>query len=223
MISFKINIFVLSNTTTLLSVPYLVLLWLALKLVSLHYQIQQEITKINHQSVVISFKISIFALSNTTNDLKNVLGHPLWLALKLVSLHYQIQQITPTIDNLIVVISFKISIFALSNTTYHQVVCQWRKLWFAWKFVPLWYQQQLKRSWIVLQHSCDLLENSYLCGISNNSGEANGIWPVVVICLKIRTFVVSATTIHAVLCITSELWFAWKFVPLWYQQQRSLF
>ena len=42
--------------------------------------------------------------------------------------------------------------------------------------------------------SCDLLENSYLCGISNNPlGVAGGIGGVV-ICLKIRTFVVSATT-----------------------------
>ena len=41
-------------------------------------------------------------------------------------------------------------------------------LWFAWKFVPLWYQQQ---------------PNHNACGSIR-----------VVICLKIRTFVVSATT-----------------------------
>ena len=42
--------------------------------------------------------------------------------------------------------------------------------------------------------SCDLLENSYLCGISNNIEDAALPKAPVVICLKIRTFVVSATT-----------------------------
>ena len=41
---------------------------------------------------------------------------------------------------------------------------------------------------------CDLLENSYLCGISNNLIFKNELRKSVVICLKIRTFVVSATT-----------------------------
>ena len=42
--------------------------------------------------------------------------------------------------------------------------------------------------------SCDLLENSYLCGISNNKSWEDVRAGNVVICLKIRTFVVSATT-----------------------------
>ena len=42
---------------------------------------------------------------------------------------------------------------------------------------------------------CDLLENSYLCGISNNHEVTNRKEQAVVICLKIRTFVVSATTL----------------------------
>ena len=42
--------------------------------------------------------------------------------------------------------------------------------------------------------SCDLLENSYLCGISNNAYTSFYYYLKVVICLKIRTFVVSATT-----------------------------
>ena len=43
---------------------------------------------------------------------------------------------------------------------------------------------------------CDLLENSYLCSISNNCIVQLNIRYKVVICLKIRTFVVSATTQH---------------------------
>ena len=42
--------------------------------------------------------------------------------------------------------------------------------------------------------SCDLLENLYLCGISNNESTRAGAGVLVVICLKICTFVVSATT-----------------------------
>ena len=44
------------------------------------------------------------------------------------------------------------------------------------------------------RRSCDLLENSYLCGISNNLQRLKYQMFYVVICLKIRTFVVSATT-----------------------------
>ena len=117
-------------------------------------------------------------------------------------------------------------------------------LWFAWKFVPLWYQQQLNdqekqaklvviclkiRTFVVsattldarrkAEDGCDLLENSYLCGISNNNLPTPVIYGIVVICLKIRTFVVSATTQIGDISMGDSLWFAWKFVPLWYQQQ----
>ena len=66
-------------------------------------------------------------------------------------------------------------------------------LWFAWKFVPLWYQQQQGNINAMSTMCCDLLENSYLCGISNNFIDHRGG--------------------------SLSLWFAWKFVPLWYQQQ----
>ena len=146
-------------------------------------------------------------------------------------------------------------------------------MWFAWKFVPLWYQQQQPTTTSIKTHSCDLLENSYLCGISNNLASASDLSSSVVICLKIRTFVVSATTVlprdmhpfscdllensylcgisnnfitylllidFVVICLKirtfvvsattsnpcsnrhAQLWFAWKFVPLWYQQQLTI-
>ena len=41
---------------------------------------------------------------------------------------------------------------------------------------------------------CDLLEKSYLCGISNNGQKAKHPKQGVVICLKSLTFVVSVTT-----------------------------
>ena len=41
---------------------------------------------------------------------------------------------------------------------------------------------------------CDLLENSYLCGSNNNKVQLKVQLKVVVICLKIPTFVVATTT-----------------------------
>ena len=66
-------------------------------------------------------------------------------------------------------------------------------MWFAWKYLPLWYQQQLSRFSTMIIWGCDLLENIYLCGINNN----------------VSLFISSSLS----------LWFAWKYLPLWYQQQ----
>ena len=41
---------------------------------------------------------------------------------------------------------------------------------------------------------CDLLENTYLCGSNNNLNFSTNTIGWVVICLKIRTFVVATTT-----------------------------
>ncbi len=41
---------------------------------------------------------------------------------------------------------------------------------------------------------CDLLENSYLCGSNNNNLLYSCFIVLVVICLKIPTFVVATTT-----------------------------
>ena len=41
---------------------------------------------------------------------------------------------------------------------------------------------------------CDLLENTYLCGSNNNEVDLLKGVLIVVICLKIRTFVVATTT-----------------------------
>ena len=94
-------------------------------------------------------------------------------------------------------------------------------LWFAWKYLPLWYQQQ--RTWgiRILRCCCDLLENIYLCGINNNGYTKRSLPKGVVICLKISTFVVSTTTGRYEINSLRRLWFAWKYLPLWYQQQRN--
>ena len=169
-----------------------------------------------------------------------------------------------------VVICLKISTFVVSTTTFAQKLYWHTQLWFAWKYLPLWYQQQPDETRISRRKSCDLLENIYLCGINNNVLRKANLCGFVVICLKISTFVVSTTTLSSplppplscdlleniylcginnnallirslmlsvVICLkistfvvstttgTKErstqrmLWFAWKYLPLWYQQQ----
>ena len=67
--------------------------------------------------------------------------------------------------------------------------------------------------------SCDLLEKSYFCSITNNRRVRLLASSYVVICLKNRTFAVSQTTLcwETRLCIW--LWFAWKIVLLQYHKQ----
>ena len=118
-------------------------------------------------------------------------------------------------------ICLKIRTFVVSATTPKCTLRYSYMLWFAWKFVPLWYQQQPFDLMRDGYPCCDLLENSYLCGISNNFSFGDKKPSDVVICLKIRTFVVSATTNALNISECWRLWFAWKFVPLWYQQQHD--
>ena len=169
--------------------------------------------------VVICLKIRTFVVSATTIHAVLCVAGKLWFAWKFVPLWYQQQpsKSLPMIGK--VVICLKIRTFVVSATTQGKGTPTYMVLWFAWKFVPLWYQQQLYYVKGITKTCCDLLENSYLCGISNNLTPAFKSESSVVICLKIRTFVVSATTTIFIWINYDLLWFAWKFVPLWYQQQ----
>ena len=116
-------------------------------------------------------------------------------------------------------ICLKISIFVVSNTTYFIFWLIVNTLWFAWKFLSLWYQTQLIYFFLSCHNSCDLLENFYLCGIKHNNMRKMLIRVSVVICLKISIFVVSNTTSGLLSQTLLLLWFAWKFLSLWYQTQ----
>ena len=154
----------------------------------------RNILSYNCLFVVICLKIRTFVVSATTCRSDSLEEFSLWFAWKFVPLWYQQQHQDSSYNFKPVVICLKIRTFVVSATTsdvYSRFV---EKLWFAWKFVPLWYQQQQNQSNIEVTYSCDLLENSYLCGISNNFKKNIDNFQGVVICLKIRTFVVSATT-----------------------------
>ena len=116
-------------------------------------------------------------------------------------------------------ICLKISIFVVSNTTEALRANLVLELWFAWKFLSLWYQTQLILNSSNPSASCDLLENFYLCGIKHNDSMVSVSELLVVICLKISIFVVSNTTHPCRSACSGMLWFAWKFLSLWYQTQ----
>ena len=126
---------------------------------------------------------------------------------------------SPGLTSCVVVICLKISIFVVSNTTICGRCSFEYVLWFAWKFLSLWYQTQPLVELRDLSSCCDLLENFYLCGIKHNSLSKISLGLLVVICLKISIFVVSNTTRPQQCRSVRWLWFAWKFLSLWYQTQ----
>ena len=144
--------------------------------------------------VVICLKISIFVVSTTTLSQSYIDSLELWFAWKYLSLWYQQQRCGIFKELKIVVICLKISIFVVSTTTQRVASIYTRWLWFAWKYLSLWYQQQPASLACLEWYSCDLLENIYLCGINNNTDIMITNYERVVICLKISTFVVSTTT-----------------------------
>ena len=118
-----------------------------------------------------------------------------------------------------VVICLKISIFVVSTTTNgggkgDAQSCDLLKNIYLCGINNNGAVLQTRRRW-----SCDLLKNIYLCGINNNSSLFYICLYFVVICLKISTFVVSTTTSKGCIHPRYTLWFAWKYLPLWYQQQ----
>ncbi len=168
---------------------------------------------------MICLKIRTFVVSATTATCPYNTHVWLWFAWKFVPLWYQQQRMLLNPQWVCGCDLLENSYLCGISNNLLTSLAGVNQLWFAWKFVPLWYQQQQGTFWRSARHSCDLLENSYLCGISNNFIRAATRKAAVVICLKIRTFVVSATTKWLTGAAKVRLWFAWKFVPLWYQQQ----
>ena len=168
---------------------------------------------------MICLKISTFVVSTTTVINESFHASVLWFAWKYLPLWYQQQHKKIKQITMFVVICLKISTFVVSTTT--ETWSSWYpgELWFAWKYLPLWYQQQPSLGTKKASICCDLLENIYLCGINNNNAKIRTIFYSVVICLKISTFVVSTTTMRRRFSNGLPLWFAWKYLPLWYQQQ----
>ena len=142
---------------------------------------------------MICLKICTFVVSKTTYRY-SLLGYlPLWFAWKSVPLWYLKQRYLRPSESFPVVICLKICTFVVSKTTVTGKGQIYFVLWFAWKSVPLWYLKQQRLPALFKR--------------------------IVVICLKICTFVVSKTTFICCAYLWWLLWFAWKSVPLWYLKQ----
>ena len=112
----------------------------------------------------------------------------MWFALKFVSLHKDKHPVLQVSISIIVVICFKIRIFAQRQTSRSERLHDVRRLWFALKFVSLHKDKHLLSTWEK--------------------------WRKVVICFKIRIFAQRQTSIRWEVFELLQLWFALKFVSL---------
>ena len=121
-------------------------------------------------------------------------------------------------DSRKVVICLKNRTFAVSQTSAINTAMWETKLWFAWKIVLLQYHKHRAILSILGISSCDLLEKSYFCSITNIAAQITPRAIMVVICLKNRTFAVSQTSDYWQTYSGYWLWFAWKIVLLQYHK-----
>ena len=169
---------------------------------------------------MICWKIRIFAYWTTPSNIRSNRTERLWFAEKFVSLLIEQHQKTNAavakagcdllknsylcllnntgslgvLYNVVVVICWKIRIFAYWTTPPPKSWHFCRRLWFAEKFVSLLIEQHLSADFYLNNGGCDLLKNSYLCLLNN--------------------------TAQCWMLASKALWFAEKFVSLLIEQHR---
>ena len=121
-----------------------------------------------------------------------------------------------------VVICWKIRIFAYWTTPWLGHGRGGEELWFAEKFVSLLIEQHPVWACFISEISCDLLKNSYLCLLNTTTASVITCLSTVVICWKIRIFAYWTTPVSRPALLCRRLWFAEKFVSLLIEQHRSL-
>ena len=244
MICWKIRIFAYWTTPNDLGAYAKYVLWFAEKFVSL--LIEQH--RISITSTISSgcdlLKNSYLCLLNNTLLRKFPNPTLLWFAEKFVSLlieqHLTLQEvsdgsccdllknsylcllnntlITNKVCKELVVICWKIRIFAYWTTPEFLGRQARLLLWFAEKFVSLLIEQHPNKNEWGMKKCCDLLKNSYLCLLNNTACPSCFPCPGVVICWKIRIFAYWTTPEHYKTYKEAMLWFAEKFVSLLIEQ-----
>jgi len=223
-------------------------LWIAFRIVSLHYRSQHSNRGKKHRHscellsesylciivhnfckqimkgriVVNCFQNRIFALSFTTLSELNGDYYKLWIAFRIVSLHYRSQH--QLIDNPItfVVNCFQNRIFALSFTTCIIDYGLLHKLWIAFRIVSLHYRLQPTHRRDGHKYSCELLSESYLCIIVYNWRREHISHSLVVNCFQNRIFALSFTTWPVDTSLPPALWIAFRIVSLHYRLQQVI-
>ena len=116
----------------------------------------------------------------------------------------------------VVVICFQICIFVLGDTPLLLLIIKFIKLWFAFKFVFLYWVIHLAVAPGSKFICCDLLSNLYFCiGWYTFYSKCEYLQPVV-ICFQICIFVLGDTPCSQTSFETWKLWFAFKFVFLYW-------
>ena len=195
-----------------------------------------------HSAVVICFQICIFVLVDTAKPLESRLYVLLWFAFKFVFLYWLIQRsfFNITIENRCdllsnlyfclgwyspqkvamqlhcVVICFQICIFVLVDTAGRGRKVLQGELWFAFKFVFLYWLIQLRITFSSRQGGCDLLSNLYFCIGWYSKILFVYLARAVVICFQICIFVLVDTATGVMKNQFGLLWFAFKFVFLYW-------
>ena len=169
-------------------------LWFAWKIVLLQYHKQQRTHVRVPSQVVICLKNRTFAVSQTARFGVPLLNTSLWFAWKIVLLQYHKQHhliylIVTNCCDLLEKSYFCSITNSLSSNTLEltPVVICLKNRTFAVSQTAEIYERMAWRS-------CDLLEKSYFCSITNSYPDIFAKYKTVVICLKNRTFAVSQTT-----------------------------
>ena len=219
-------------------------LWFAEKFVSLLIEQHLAIPNTIPRACCDLLKNSYLCLLNNTRSAYGFASSSLWFAEKFVSLlieqhHTIVGMVTDSSCDLLknsylcllnntfmwqwaekdlVVICWKIRIFAYWTTPFNGRLTKEQKLWFAEKFVSLLIEQHLSLINISLPRCCDLLKNSYLCLLNNTPLRHLPEMCLVVICWKIRIFAYWTTPGCFSRTAGTKLWFAEKFVSLLIEQ-----
>ena len=191
-ICWKIRIFAYWTTPFRWWISGKSLLWFAEKFVSLLIEQHRSWRHDTCGYVVICWKIRIFAYWTTPVAEDGAQPGQLWFAEKFVSLLIEQHHVFSYVQGYIVVICWKIRIFAYWTTPAVPFCLLFKQLWFAEKFVSLLIEQHHGR-WQPYQRP-------------------------VVICWKIRIFAYWTTPYILIWYQCLALWFAEKFVSLLIEQ-----
>ena len=167
-ICLKNRTFAVSQTANMSLTRLRLMLWFAWKIVLLQYHKQRERNATRRSRVVICLKNRTFAVSQTAVLRHSCVWNMLWFAWKIVLLQYHKQQEINRVLSDAVVICLKNRTFAVSQTARVGLDIALNSLWFAWKIVLLQYHKQPFFLFNPTPLSCDLLEKSYFCSITNS-------------------------------------------------------
>ena len=170
-------------------------------------------------SVVICSKFITFAVTKTTWRNSHQWEGWLWFAQNSLPLRWQRQRLPIPKGRRCCCDLLKIHYLCGDKDNGSNFLIYYLLLWFAQNSLPLRWQRQHNRQFLMLPIRCDLLKIHYLCGDKDNCQKDRIPVDVVVICSKFITFAVTKTTISRLVPTSWQLWFAQNSLPLRWQRQ----